>query len=225
LQQEFAMQMLIADVLTKEDLALLRAAFDKAQFVDGRETAGWAAKGVKQNQQAAAADPAFDPARERVAKRLAENALVQMAALPRQFTPVLFAQYGKGMTYGAHVDNAFMHGVRTDLSFTVFVDEPDAYDGGELVIESSAGEFPVKGAAGSAFLYASTTLHRVDPVTRGLRRVAVGWIQSRVRSAEQREILFDLDTARRNLFNASGKTAEFDLLSKCNANLMRMWAD
>jgi len=93
------------------------------------------------------------------------------------------------------------------------------------VIESSAGEHPVKSAAGSVFPYPSTSLHRVEAVTRGLRRVAVGWIESRVRSPERREILFDLDTAWRNLFSASGKSAEFDLLSKCNANLMRMWAD
>lgn len=219
------MQMLIGGVLTPDDLAHIRQAFEKAQFVDGRESAGWAAKTVKNNLQARAGDPALDAARTLVAERLKANALFQMAARPKAMTPLLFAQYRDTMTYGTHVDDALMQGIRTDLSFTLFLDEPDAYEGGDLVIESSAGENPVKGPAGSVFLYPSTTLHRVEAVTSGTRRVAVGWLQSHVRSAGQREILFDLDTARRSIFNAQGKTAEFDLLSKSVANLLRMWAD
>jgi PKHD-type hydroxylase len=219
------MQMLIAGVLLPEDLILIRQAFDKAQFVDGRETAGWAAKTVKNNLQARTGDPALNDARTLVEARLKENALFQMAARPKAMSPLLFAQYRDSMTYGTHVDDAFMQGIRTDLSYTLFIDEPETYDGGALVIESSAGENPVKGLAGSVFLYPSTSLHRVDSVTSGTRRVAVGWLQSRLRSAEQREILFDLDTARRSIFAASGKTAEFDQLSKSVANLLRMWAD
>jgi PKHD-type hydroxylase len=118
-----------------------------------------------------------------------------------------------------------MGGMRSDISFTLFLDEPESYDGGELVMETSAGESAVKGPAGSVFLYPSTTLHRVAKLNSGVRRVCVGWLQSHVRSADQREILFDLDTARRSLFKASGKTAEFDLMSKSVANLLRMWAD
>jgi PKHD-type hydroxylase len=129
------------------------------------------------------------------------------------------------MEYGAHVDDALMGGIRSDISFTLFLDEPESYDGGELVMETSAGDSAVKGPAGSVFLYPSTTLHRVAKLNSGIRRVCVGWLQSHVRNADQREILFDLDTARRSLFKASGKTAEFDLMSKSLANLMRMWAD
>ena len=219
------MQMTIAGVLTPEDLALVRAAFDKATFIDGRETAGWAAKGVKNNTQAKAGDPAMDKARALVLERLAANALFVTAARPKQFSSLLFARYEKGMEYGAHVDDALMAGMRSDLSFTLFIDEPDAYDGGELVLETSAGETAVKGPAGSVFLYPSTTLHRVARLDSGVRRVCVGWAQSFVRNAEQREILFDLDTARRAVFNASGKNAEFDLMSKSLANLLRMWAE
>ncbi|MGL4489641.1 MAG: Fe2+-dependent dioxygenase [Rhizobiaceae bacterium] len=219
------MQMLIAGVLSPEDLAQVRQAFDKAQFVDGRETAGWAAKTVKNNLQAKSGDPALDGVRTMITERLKANGLFQLAARPRLQTPLLFAQYRDTMTYGSHVDDALMQGLRTDISFTLFIEEPDTYGGGELVIESSAGENPVKGPAGSVYIYPSTTLHRVDAVTRGVRRVAVGWIQSQVRNAEKREILFDLDTARRAIFAKAGKTAEFDQLSKSVANLLRMWTD
>ena len=225
LQTEMKMQMLIADVLSPDDLVQVRQVFEKTLFVDGRETAGWAAKTVKNNMQARAGDPALDGIRALVAGRLKGNALFQMAARPKTMTPLLFAQYRDTMTYGTHVDDALMHGIRTDLSFTLFLDEPETYGGGALVIESSAGENPVKGPAGSVYLYPSTTLHRVDAVTSSTRRVAVGWLQSHVRSAEQREILFDLDAARRSIFAASGKTAEFDQLSKSVANLLRLWAD
>ncbi len=219
------MQMLIAGILSPDDLAQVRQAFDQAQFVDGRETAGWAAKTVKNNLQARVGDPALDGVRAIVSERLRTNALLQMAARPRHITPLLFAQYRDTMTYGTHVDDALMQGIRTDISFTLFIDEPDTYQGGELVIETSAGENPIKGPAGSLYIYPSNTLHRVDAVTSGTRRVAVGWAQSQVRNAEQREILFDLDTARRTIFAASGKTAEFDLMSKSVANLLRMWMD
>lgn len=219
------MQMLIAGILSPDDLAQVRQAFDQAQFVDGRETAGWAAKTVKNNLQARVGDPALDGVRALVSERLRTNALFQMAARPRHITPLLFAQYRDTMTYGTHVDDALMQGIRTDISFTLFIDEPDTYQGGELVIETSAGENPIKGPAGSLYIYPSNTLHRVDAVTSGTRRVAVGWAQSQVRNAEQREILFDLDTARRTIFAASGKTAEFDLMSKSVANLLRMWMD
>jgi PKHD-type hydroxylase len=219
------MQMTIAGVLTLDDLVLVRAAFDKTAFIDGRETAGWAAKGVKNNLQAKGSDPALEKARALVQERISSHPLFAMAARPKQFSPLLFARYEKGMEYGAHVDDALMGGMRTDLSFTLFVDEPETYDGGELVLETSAGETAVKGPAGSLLLYPSTTLHRVAKLDSGVRRVCVGWAQSFVRSAERREILFDLDTARRAVFNASGKSAEFDLMSKSLANLLRMWAE
>jgi PKHD-type hydroxylase len=219
------MQMTIAGVLSPDDLASIREALDRVEFVDGRETAGWAAKTVKNNMQARQGDAALDALRALVKDRLINNGLFAMAARPRHFSNLLFARYEPGMEYGAHVDDALMGGMRSDISFTLFLDEPESYDGGELVMETSAGESAVKGPAGSVFLYPSTTLHRVAKLNSGIRRVCVGWLQSLVRSADQREILFDLDTARRSLFKASGKTAEFDLMSKSVANLLRMWAD
>jgi PKHD-type hydroxylase len=115
--------------------------------------------------------------------------------------------------------------VRTDLSFTLFLSDPQSYDGGELVIDTPSGEEAFKLASGSVVTYPATTLHRVQPVSGGERLAAAGWIRSHLRDAAQRELLFDLETARRRLFDREGKTPEADLLAKCAANLMRMWAE
>jgi PKHD-type hydroxylase len=137
----------------------------------------------------------------------------------------MFSRYEGGMHYGSHVDDALMQGMRTDVSFTLFLSEPESYDGGELVIESASGEDAVKLDAGSLLAYPSTTLHHVAAVTRGVRLAAVGWARSFIRDGAQRELLFDLDTARRRLFAREGKSAEYDLVSKSLANLMRMWVE
>ena len=137
----------------------------------------------------------------------------------------LFSRYQPGHAYGAHVDDALMGGVRSDLAFTLFLSEPDSYDGGELVIDSTAGEEGFKLAPGSVITYPATTLHRVAPVTRGERLAAAGWVRSYIRDAGRRELLFDLDTARRRIFDREGKTAEGDLLAKCAANLLRQWCE
>jgi PKHD-type hydroxylase len=130
------------------------------------------------------------------------------------------------MSYGSHIDNAFMgedNRLRSDLSFTLFLSDPTTYEGGELVIETTGGEQAFKLTAGSMILYPSSTLHRVETITAGIRLAAVGWIQSLVRDAADREILFDLDTVRQELFARDGKTKEFDLLCKSYANLLRRW--
>lgn len=115
--------------------------------------------------------------------------------------------------------------MRADIAVTVFLNQPADYDGGELIIETTAGEQGYKLGAGQVILYPANTLHRVAPVTRGERRVAVTWIQSLVRSAEQRNVLFDLDTTRRQLFETAGKSPQFDRLARVYSNLLRMWAD
>ncbi|HEU4621584.1 MAG TPA: Fe2+-dependent dioxygenase [Burkholderiaceae bacterium] len=215
----------LKQVLSLEELTLVRQALARAQFVDGRATAGWHAKMVKNNQQAERGDPQVQVARDVLAQALGKHELFTLASRPRAFAPVLFSRYDAGMSYGTHVDDALMGDIRSDLSFTVFLNDPNDYDGGELVIDQHHGEQAFKLDAGDAILYPSTTLHRVDPVQRGSRLVAVGWLQSRVRRAEQRELLLDLDTARLALFRRDGKTPEFDLLSKSVSNLLRMWAD
>jgi PKHD-type hydroxylase len=214
----------IGGVLNSEDLDYIYSRIAQLTFVDGRSTAGWAARLVKDNEQAEP-DARLEALRQRIETHILDNELFQIAARPKALTPLLISRYSSGRQYGTHVDDALMQGMRTDLSFTLFLADPQSYDGGELVIESSAGEQPFKLDAGSMILYPTTALHRVEPVRSGVRVAAFGWVRSFVRSAERREILFDLETARRELFERDGKTGVFDLLSKCNANLLRMWAE
>jgi PKHD-type hydroxylase len=220
----YPMLITIADVLSRSDLDEVRAMLGAMRFEDGRATAGWSAKLVKENEQAREG-AAVDILRERVTKAVQGNEVFSLAVRPKALTPLIFSRYGAGQHYGSHVDNPLMNGVRTDVSFTLFLADPDSYVGGELVMESASGEEEVKLPAGHLVAYPSTTLHRVAPVTRGERLVAVGWAQSYVRDSAKRELLFDLETARRNLFGQSGKTPEFDLLAKSSANLFRMWAE
>jgi len=157
--------------------------------------------------------------------KIRENPVFRLAVRPKTLSPLILSRYEPGTAHGSHVDDALMGGVRTDVSFTLFLADPGSYDGGALVIETSAGEDDVKLPAGSLVAYPSTTLHRVEPVTSGVRLAAVGWARSFVRDPAKREILFDLDTARQRLFERDGKSAEFDLVSKSSANLLRMWAE
>lgn len=214
----------IADVLDQATLGAVLEASGEAVFDSGSSTAGWAARSVKNNLQAA--DEADTRAiLEMVGKRLREHALIRSAARPKEWVRLTLSRYDSSMAYGTHVDNAFIEGRRTDCSFTLFLSAPDDYDGGELVLEETAGERAFKLDAGDLLLYPSTTLHRVAPVTRGSRLVVVGWITSRVRDAGQREILFDIERSMRAEHEARGKTQQFDRLSKTLNNLMRMWAD
>jgi PKHD-type hydroxylase len=219
------MQIVIADILKPDDLEAVHAALSKTRFIDGRETAGFAARVVKDNRQTDARDKTLDPVRNLVASRIMDNELFRMAARPKALSPLLFSRTETGMQYGVHVDDALMGGMRTDVSFTLFLDAPESYDGGELVIESAAGDDAIKLPAGSMIVYPATTLHRVARVTRGERHVVAGWARSFIRDAAQRELLFDLDTAKRTIFARDGKSAEFDLISKSLANLLRMWAE
>ena len=217
------MQIVIGNVFSAADLDSLRAGLDGAHFVDGRETAGFAARTVKHNLQAAG-EPALDAPRALVRERILANEVFGLAVRPKALS-LMFSRYDPGMRYGTHVDDAIMHGMRADVAFTLFLSDPQSYDGGELVLDAAAGEDTIKLPSGALVAYPATSLHRVAEVTRGTRLAAVGWTRSFVRDPAQRELLFDLDTARRKLFAQQGATAEFDLLSKSLANLMRMWAE
>jgi len=218
------MQIVIANVLSADEIALVHEALARANFEDGRETAGFAARMVKNNRQATN-DRKIETVRKLVEERILGHEVFAMAVRPKTLTSVMFSAYEPGMHYGSHVDDALMQGMRTDVSFTLFLSEPESYDGGELVIESTSGEDAVKLGAGSLVAYPSTALHHVAAVTRGERLAAVGWARSFVRDGARREMLFDLDTARRQIFAKDGKTAEYDLVSKSLANLLRMWAE
>ncbi|BCW90322.1 PKHD-type hydroxylase [Alphaproteobacteria bacterium SO-S41] len=211
-------------ILTAAEVAAIRARLAGGSFQDGKTTAGWHAKLVKENAQLAKDDPLADAIRVDVDAALRRNAIFAAAVQPK-LIQLLINRYGEGQSYGAHVDDAFMNGRRTDVALTVFLSDPADYDGGELVIDGPSGEQRIKLPAGAAIVYPATTLHRVEPVTRGARLACVGWVESRIRDAQAREILFDLERARRGLFQSGGKTAEFDLLSKATANLLRRWGE
>ncbi|SRR5581483_879770 len=214
----------IADVLSAAEVGEVMAGLASATFIDGRATAGWAAKLVKANVQAERG-PQLERVSRLVEERLAANGVFALAVRPKRLLGPLFSRFEPGHAYGTHVDDALMDGVRTDCSFTLFLSPPESYDGGELIISTAAGDDAYKLAAGSLVTYPSSMLHRVAPVTRGARLAAVGWVRSYVRDAARRELLFDLETARRRLFDREGKTDDGDLLAKCAANLLRLWCE
>lgn len=215
----------IQQVLPFSDRDQLVQLLAHANFVDGKATAGWHACAVKNNLQVANSENVLLRATDIVSRASMSHELFGIAARPKQMSPILFSKYLEGMHYGSHVDDAFMGSLRSDLSYTLFLSDPSSYDGGELVMDQTYGEQAFKLQAGDMIVYPSTTLHRVEPVTRGERLAAVGWVQSRIRRADQRELLFDLDSARLALFGREGKSAEFDLISKSFTNLLRMWGE
>jgi PKHD-type hydroxylase len=218
----------LRDVLTRDEIDKLRAMIDESPFETGDRTAGKRAREVKNNLQLAPDAEYRREIQEMVAKILLTNTEFRDAALTRKLRPPMINRYAPGMTYGAHVDNPLMGKdpiVRTDLSFTLFLCDPDSYDGGELVIDSPFGEQVVKLPAGWLFLYPSSTLHHVRPVTRGERVAVVGWLESFVRDAGQREILYDMNRIKRFLAEHHPDAAETNLASKTHSNLMRLWAE
>jgi PKHD-type hydroxylase len=216
----------IENVLTSDDLKFIDEQIHLTDFVDGKQTAGWHAQAVKHNTQLAGT--AYSQLlKDRVSAAVWRHALFQSAVRPKTIHTLLFSRYEPGMSYGTHVDNALMGNpaFRSDVSFTLFLGDPMDYEGGELVIEASDGDRSFKLEKNSMIVYPSSYLHRVEAVTKGVRFVCVGWVQSLVRDPARREILFDLDTVRRSLFAQHGKTLEFDLLSKSYANLLRQWCE
>ncbi len=212
----------LENILTAAEVTALREAALGLNFGDGRATAGAHARVVKANDQALPC-PELDAILAKVEQALAASPLFRSAARPKALSRMILSRYREGQTYGLHVDDALMQGLRTDLSFTLFLAEPDTYDGGALIIEDTFEARAIKLNAGEVILYPATTLHRVEPVTRGARLAVVGWVQSLIRDAAQREIMFDLDQAVDTCFAAEGKTDQFDRLAKTRSNLLRMW--
>lgn len=216
------------NILATEELNIINEQLEIAQFIDGKKTAGWHAHLVKNNQQLDSYSSEAEMLKKIIDNALESHLIFQMATLPKKIHSLLFSRYETGMSYGSHVDNAMMGkspSFRSDISLTLFLNSPSEYEGGELILEETDGERSFKLEAGSLILYPSHTLHRVEQVTSGVRKVAVGWVQSLIRDPLKREMLFDLDTVRRSLFHKQGKTSEFDLLSKCHANLLRQFVE
>ncbi|MEQ6250069.1 Fe2+-dependent dioxygenase [Sulfitobacter sp. HNIBRBA3233] len=218
------MAIVISNVLGDEALAALRDAADALDYEDGRKTAGRYARDVKANLQASKS-PGLEAIFEKVRRTLDGHELVRSFARPRHYARMLLSRYRGGMTYGTHVDDPVMNGLRTDLSFTLSLTDPEQYTGGELVLEDALEDRAIKLQAGDMILYPTSALHRVEPVTDGERVAIVGWITSWVRDPARREILHDLDVAARLLHDETGKTPAFDRVFKSKANLSRLWYD
>lgn len=217
------------NVLTADELGVIRNELRDASFVDGAATAGWSAREVKKNLQVDLATDTQTRLRDIVRGAFMRNAMLQSALLPMAMTQVMFNRYDVGMEYGRHVDAPVMGGmgsaVRTDVAITLFLSDPDSYDGGDLVVDSSGVEYGLKLEAGSAVAYPANSLHHVAAVTRGTRHAAIIWVQSQVREPARRELLWDLENAKRQIFGREGNSATFASISKSHANLLRMWAN
>jgi PKHD-type hydroxylase len=225
------MMLHVPEVLTKDQVAECRRIVDAGDWGDGNATSGFQAALAKKNLQLPHAGEASRRAGDLIRAALADNLLFTAAALPHTVLPPLFNRYGPGQTFGGHIDNAVRRNpeggaLRADLSATLFLAEPEDYDGGELMVEDTYGAHSVKLPAGDLILYPASSLHQVTPVTRGERVAAFFWIQSYVRSTEQRALLFDMDMAIQRLGQTAGQ-GDSSIISLTGAyhNLLRMWAE
>ena len=225
----------IPDVLNSAQVSEARALLDRAEWVDGRVTAGHQSAQSKDNMQIAEGSPIAKQLGEMILQALGKNPFFISAALPRHVFPPLFNRYSGGQSFGTHVDNAVRqipgtpHRIRTDISATLFFAAPEEYDGGELMIEDTYGVKSVKLPPGHMVLYPSTSLHHVTPVTRGARVSSFFWIQSMIREDSRRAILFDLDQGIQRLGRDLGDNPVVQQsnvpLTGVYHNLLRQWAD
>ena len=219
----------IPNVLDTNKLSSIRDMLGKVEFIDGKHSAGQAASRVKNNQEMKQGTQQAEFLDHLLMGSLAENADFRSGALPYRVAQPVFARYTQGMLYGDHVDDPIMGSgpekFRTDVSITVFLNDPDDYDGGELIINTTYGEKSVKLPAGSAVLYPSASVHRVTEITRGERLAAIVWMQSMVRDPGQRELLYQLDQARNQLLADKPDAPETKQVDRSYVNLVRMWSD
>lgn len=220
----------IPDVLTPEQVAEGRRLLEGAEWIDGRATAGHQGAHVKRNRQLGPDSAAGRQIGTMILQALGQNPLFMSAALPLHVLPPTFNRYEGGETFGDHVDGAMRflpngQRMRTDLSCTLFFSEPDDYDGGELVIDDVFGPRSVKLPAGHLILYPSTSVHRVTPVTRGVRLASFFWLQSMIRDATQRALLFEMDTAIQRLGAEKPNDPPVVSLTGVYHNLLRLWGE
>ncbi|HYG13843.1 MAG TPA: Fe2+-dependent dioxygenase [Methylophilaceae bacterium] len=226
------MLLTIPNLLSKAQVVQCRAALDQAEWVDGNVTSGPQSALAKNNRQIPEGSPVARQVGDLIQDALGASPLFIAAALPLKVFPPLFNRYDSGQAFGTHVDNAIRHlrgtnfRIRSDLSATLFLSEPEEYDGGELTVEDTYGVQRVKLAAGDLVLYPSTSLHHVTPVTRGARVSSFFWIQSMVRDDGQRTLLFQMDTAIQQLVAELGNADDRVIsLTGVYHNLLRRWAD
>lgn len=217
----------IKNVLNDKILHQTQSLLSGGMFVDGRLSAGSLAAGVKRNEELSLQSPLHQQLNQLVMSGLVQNAEYQSAVLPLKIATAFYSRYQSGMSYGAHVDDAVMGPVsgryRSDVSTTIFLNAPEDYEGGELIIHTQYGEESVKLQQGDAVVYPSGSLHEVKEVTAGERLVAVTWAQSMVKATEQREMLFNISQIRESL--TSQNDAEKARLDQVYSNLLRMWSE
>lgn len=221
----------VPEVLTAEQVKRFRSMLDATDWVDGKVTAGHQSAQVKDNMQLSETNPVAIEIGKEILTALNRNPVFVSAALPKKIFPPLFNRYAGGQSFGNHVDNSVRRinstgeYVRTDLSMTLFLSEPNEYDGGELVIEDTYGSKSVKLPAGDAILYPSTSLHHVRPVTRGARVSSFFWMQSMVRGDDQRSLLLSLDVAIQKLNRDVPNHESVVELTGVYHNLLRQWVE
>lgn len=223
------MLLTIPGVLKPDELALARSWLADARFVDGRLSAGAAARRVKSNEELDAGTVDLDRLNRLVMGNLTRHPVYRAGALPLHAASPIYARYQPGMAYGEHLDDPIMGAdgliYRSDVSVTVFLNAPEDYDGGELVIRTPFGEQAVKFPAGDGVLYPAGSIHHVNPITRGERLVALTWVQSMVRDPAQRELLHGLNAAREKLLRDAPDAAETAQVNAAYLNLVRMWSE
>jgi PKHD-type hydroxylase len=219
----------IKGILDQNQLATARELIAAGKFSDGSSSAGMAARRVKHNEELILNQTPMSDLNNLVMNSLVNHPVYRSAALPLRIAAPYYAHYTKGMSYGEHVDDPIMGQgselYRSDISITIFLNSPDDYDGGELVIQTSFGEQQIKLPAGDAILYPSSSTHRVAEVSRGERLVAVSWVQSLVQEPEKRALLHDMNQARETLLRDKPDADETRQVNQSYINLVRMWSD
>ena len=217
------MNYLTHQILNSEELIILRKELNKGELFweDGKQTAGKHAAKVKNNLQLRKDSDISKKFSKLITKKILNNDLIKSFSLPKKVHGTVFSKSTSGMKYGRHIDNAYMSTGRADLSFTIFLNCKDTYEGGALSIESFNSEKKFKLDAGEIIIYPSTYLHEVEEVITGERLVCIGWVESYVKSIEEREYLFDLDAAARSLLTKYGRSDEVDLIFKSYSNFLR----
>ena len=218
------MNYLTCSLLNDEEIKTIKKDlnFSNKEWEDGKKTAGKHAAEVKNNLQLNRNSEISRKNSGFIVKKLLTNTLIKSFALPKKIHGIMFTKSSSGMRYGRHIDNAYMSSGRADLSFSIFLNKKNNYEGGELVIENINTENKFKLDEGEIIIYPSTYLHSVEEITKGERLVCVGWIESYVKSIEEREYLFDIDAGARGMLAKHGRSDELDLIFKSYSNLLRV---
>ena len=218
------MNYLISPLLNDKEIQIFKTKLNKENkdWQDGKKTAGSHAAEVKNNLQLKRECETSQNLSKFITTKILSNPLIKSFALPKKIHGIMFTKSREGMKYGRHIDNAFMSSGRSDLSFTIFINEKESYQGGDLIIENINSDSAFKLNSGEIIIYPSTHLHSVKEIEKGERLVCVGWIESYVKSIEEREYLFDLDAGARSLLSKYGRSDDLDLIFKSYSNLLRV---